>query len=317
MKNFSWAEPKTLEQASAAMKQGGVALAGGVDLLCMLKERLEEPSIVVSLKSLSGMRNIDSGKTLRIGSLVTAEAVEKDTNVRKRARVLAQAAAGMASPQIRNVGTVGGNLCQRPRCWYFRDKDVHCMKKGGDRCYSVNGRNEYHCIIGGDPCFIVHPSDFAPALIALNAAIKTNVRQMNLQEFFVLPEKNVRVENVLQPGEIVTELEMPADWLDVKTAYFKVRERQSFDWALASCAVALKMDGKKVAAARIVLGGVAPIPWRSEQAESELVGKEVTEALAQFAGRAALADALPLADNAYKVELAGNAVKIAIMSALE
>ena len=317
MNNFSWVEPKTIDQASDAMKDGGAALAGGIDLLCMIKEHLHEPVSVVNLKSIPAMRTIEFGKALKIGALVTAEAVEKDANIRKRARTLSQAAAVIASPQIRNVGTVGGNLCQRPRCWYFRDKDVNCLKKGGDKCYSVNGRNEYHCIIGGDPCFIVHPSDLAPALIALNASVKTNTRQLNLEKFFVVPEVNVRVENVLQPGEIITEVEVPFDWLDVKSSYFKVRERQSFDWALASCAVALKMDGKKVKEARVVLGGVAPVPWRSKEAEEELVGKEITEAVAQFAGRAALADALPLADNAYKVELAGNAVKIAILSAIE
>ncbi len=317
MNNFGWYEPKTIEQASAAMKSDGALMAGGIDLLCMLKERLIEPKRVVNLKSVSGMRTIENGKTIRIGALVTPETIEGDANLRKRATVLAEAASVVASPQIRNVGTLGGNLCQRPRCWYFRDKDVFCLKKGGDRCYSVDGSNEYHAILGGGPCFIVHPSDLAPALISLDATVKTNTRTIKIDEFFVLPEKNVHAENVLEPGEIITEVELPAEWLDAKSSYVKVRERPSFDWALTSCAVAFKMNGSKVSAARIAFGGVAPIPWRSKEAEEELVGKEISESTARTAGRAAMADALPLADNPYKVELAVNTLVMAALQAVQ
>lgn len=317
MKNFGYLAPKTINEATAALKQNGAALGGGVELLCLLKERLISPARIVNLKSLPGMRSIESGSAIKIGALVTADAIERDAAIRRRAKVLHEAASVIASPQIRNIGTLGGNLCQRPRCWYFRDKEVPCLKKGGEKCFAVDGRNEYHAILGGGPCFIVHPSDFAPALIALDAGITTNTREMKLEKFFVLPEVNVQVENVLAPGEIVTGVEIPSEWLDQKSSYCKSRERPSFDWALSSCAVVLKMNGNRVDKVRVVLGGVAPIPWRSVLAEEELVGKEINEATATTAGRAAMADALPLADNAYKVELSVNVVKVALLNAIK
>ena len=315
MNNFGWVEPKTISEASEAIKSGGAALSGGIELLCLLKENLIEPKNVVNLKSLSGMRSIETADGIKIGALVTIDEIAANKIVKQDYPVLAQAADSVASPQIRNIGTIGGNLCQRPRCWYFRDSEVNCLKKGGQACYAVAGNNEYHAILGGGPCYIVHPSDLAPALIALAATAVTNERRIPLEEFFVLPSENLLAENVLNPGEIVTGIEAPQASAGWKGAYYKARERTSFDWALSSCAVALKMSGGAVAEARVVLGGVAPIPWRSKEAEDVLTGSAVSVRTAEAAGKAAVQKAQPMADNAYKIKLSENVVKIAVMNA--
>jgi xanthine dehydrogenase YagS FAD-binding subunit len=213
------------------------------------------------------------------------------------------------------VGTLGGNLCQRPRCWYFRDPAVHCLKKGGPKCYAVGGDNEYHAILGGGPCYIVHPSDLAPALIVLEATVHTNQREMPVEQFFRLPSQRLDHETVLENGEIVTGVSFPSDRKAWKSYYYKMRERESFDWALSSCAVALKMNGNRIEDARVALGGVAPIPWRSKEAEAALRGKDLSEAVAEAAGRAAVAMAEPMSENKYKVPLTANVVKIAILEA--
>lgn len=313
MNNFVWVSPKNLEEASAAIKNDGAALGGGIELLCLLKDGLMEPARVVNLKSLPGMRSIEMGSPLKIGALVQLDAIANHEELKKKFSAFSQAAESVGSPQIRNVGTLGGNLCQRPRCWYFRDPEVRCLKKGGRICYAVNGNNEYHAVLGGGPCFIVHPSDLAPALIALNASVATNKRKLPLEKFFVLPQENVHAENVLEDGEIVTGVEVPNS--DHRSAYYKSRERKSFDWALASCAASLKMAGDAIADARIVLGGVAPIPWRSREAEDTLKGKTISEALAGAAGVAAMASASPMSENRYKLKLAENVVKIAVLMA--
>ncbi len=313
MNNFQWVEPKNIGEASTALKNGGAALGGGIELLCLLKDNLLEPARVVNLKSLPGMRSIETSGGLKIGALVSLDAIAKHRDIRDRYSAISQAAESVASPQIRNVGTLGGNLCQRPRCWYFRDSEVNCLKKGGTKCFAVNGDNEYHAILGGGPCYIVHPSDLAPALIALGATVTTNTRKMPLDKFFVLPSQDVHNESVLQSGEIVTGVELGAgDW---KSAYYKARERRSFDWALSSCAAALKMNGSTVSDARIILGGVAPVPWRSAEAENALKGKAISEAVAEAAAKEALAGAAPLSDNKYKVPLSESVIKIAVLRA--
>ncbi|MCH8273785.1 MAG: FAD binding domain-containing protein [Armatimonadetes bacterium] len=314
MNNFAWLEPKSVDEAAEALKQGGIALAGGIDLLTVLKERLVEPQQVVNLKSLPGMRSLEGRNGLRIGALVTLDRIAADEELGRNFAAVAQAAASVGSPQIRNVGTLGGNLCQRPRCWYFRDAEVHCLKKGGAACYAVAGNNEYHAIFGGGPCHIVHPSDVAPALIAFDAEVITNRRRMPLQEFFVLPSENVRAENVLEIGEIVTGVEAgmrPGTF----SAYVKMQERPSFDWALSGCAVVLQMNGGRVQDARIVLSGVAPIPWRSREAEAAVKGRAISEVTADDAGQAAVRAAQPMTDNRFKVKLTANAVKIALLKA--
>jgi len=315
MNNFAWVEPKTMEDASTALKGGGAALAGGIELLCLLKDSLLEPPSVVNLKSLPGMREIKTGNRVEIGALVRLVQIAEHSAIARDYRVLAQAAESVGSPQIRNVGTLGGNLCQRPRCWYFRDPAVHCLKKGGPKCYAVGGDNEYHAILGGGPCYIVHPSDLAPALIVLEATVHTNQREMPGEQFFRLPSQRLDHETVLENGEIVTGVSFPSDRKAWKSYYYKMRERESFDWALSSCAVALRMNGNRIEDARVALGGVAPIPWRSKEAEAALRGKDLSEAVADAAGRAAVAMAEPMSENKYKVPLTANVVKIAILEA--
>jgi xanthine dehydrogenase YagS FAD-binding subunit len=311
--NFKWVEPKSVQEASAALANNGAAIGGGVELLCLLKDNLIAPERVVNLKTISGLNTISGTDGLSIGALVTLDTIANHPVVKRNYPGLAQAAYSVGSPQIRNVGTLGGNLCQRPRCWYFRDSDVPCLKKGGRKCFSVAGNNEYHAILMGGPCFIVHPSDLAPALIALDATITTNKRKMLLDKFFILPQQNVHAENVLEPGEIVTGVDIPKGaW---QSAYFKARERQSFDWALSSCAVSLKMKGSIVEDARIVLGGVAPAPLRRQDAEASLKGKSISEESAEAAGKAAVKDADPMEFNEYKVPLTINVVKIAVLKA--
>lgn len=315
MNNFKWIQPRSVAEASAAIRAGGAPMGGGIELLCLLKERIIEPVSVVNLKSVSGMRSIETGNVLKIGALATVDSVAENASVKSSHAALAQAAEVVASPQIRNVGTVGGNLCQRPRCWYFRDPEIHCLKKGGQACFAVAGNNEYHAILGGGPCHIVHPSDLAPALMAFDSVVVTNERRIPIEQFFVLPKEDVSTETVLKKGEVVIGVETGAGWANAKSAYYKAKERPSFDWALASCAVALKMTAGKVTEARVVLGGVAPIPWRSKEAEAALVGKNVTESIAMDAGVAAMKNATPMSNNAYKVKLAANVVKIAVLQA--
>lgn len=317
MNNFAWVEPKSVAEASQALKQGGAALGGGIELLCLLKDSLITPPTVVNLKSVSGLSGIRIADGIEIGALVTLVQIAQHSEIVRSYRALAQAAESVGSPQIRNVGTLGGNLCQRPRCWYFRDPEVHCLKKGGAKCFAVGGDNEYHAILGGGPCYIVHPSDLAPALIALNAIVATNNREMPLEEFFRLPAQRLDHETVLEPGEIVTGVKVPAEMAGWKSYYYKARERESFDWALSSCAVALQMSGATVQEARIVLGGVAPIPWRSKEAEAAIRGKTLDESIADAAGRAAVAMAEPMSENRYKVALTRNVVKIALLEALK
>ncbi|MER3413646.1 MAG: molybdopterin dehydrogenase [Armatimonadota bacterium] len=317
MNNFVWFEPKSVAEASQAIKEGGALLSGGIELLCLLKDSLVTPSRVVNLKSVSGLNGIRVNGGLEIGALATLTQIAQHEQIRSSYRVLAQAAESVGSPQIRNVGTLGGNLCQRPRCWYFRDPEVHCLKKGGPKCFAVGGNNEYHAILAGGPCYIVHPSDLAPALIALNASVSTSDRKMPLEEFFRLPSQRMDHETVLEQGEIVTGVTVPADMAGSKSYYYKARERESFDWALSSCAVALRMNGATVQDARVVLGGVAPTPWRSKEAEAALRGKNLDESVAEAAGRAAVAMAEPMSENRYKVALTRNVVKIALLEALK
>jgi len=317
MNNFAWLEPKSVAEASQALKQGGAALGGGIELLCLLKDSLVTPASVVNLKSVSGLNGITANDGVEIGALATLTQIAQHERIRGSYRALAQAAESVGSPQLRNVGTLGGNLCQRPRCWYFRDPEVHCLKKGGAKCFAVGGDNEYHAILGGGPCYIVHPSDLAPALIALNASVSTNNRAMPLEEFFRLPAQRMDSETVLEQGEIVTGVKVPAEMAGWKSYYYKARERESFDWALSSCAVALRTSGSSVQEARVVLGGVAPIPWRSKEAEAALRGKTLDESVAEAAGRAAVAMAEPMSENRYKVALTRNVVKIALLEALK
>jgi xanthine dehydrogenase YagS FAD-binding subunit len=280
----------------------------------------------VNLKGLKGLDAIepDAGGGLKIGALVKLHALATEPLVRTNYPALADSAGEAATPQIRNLATVGGNLLQRPRCWYFRNPDVNCLKKGGDRCYAVGGLNRYHAILGGGPSFIVHPSNLAPALIAHGASVtlagSAGTRTVELEQFFALPKADPLRENVLAASEVMTEIIIPAPPANTRSIYLEAREKQSFDWPLVSVAVTLVVDRARVVrAARIVMGAVAPIPWRVPLAEQMLVGARVDpimlHELATRVADAALAGAAPLAENGYKVPVAKVLVRRAIMRA--
>jgi xanthine dehydrogenase YagS FAD-binding subunit len=259
-------------------------------------------------------------KGLTIGALITLTELEEHQPTRKNIPGLVEAAHSIATPQIRNLGTVAGNLCQRPRCWYFRLEEVTCLKKGGDTCYSFTGENKYNAVLGGGPSYIVHPSDLAPMLVALGAQLNVTGSQgkrvIPLDKFFTLPsEGNLRRENVLKNDDIITEIFVPASPLTARSTYLKFKERDSLDFAMSAVAVALQMNGKTVKDVRIVLGGVAPIPWRVPDAEKFVIGKELTNDVLQEAGKIALARAEPLENNGYKIPLTQTLVRRALAKA--
>lgn len=306
--NFAYSRPTSVEQAVKQVAAGGVIHAGGTDLLGCLRDRVCTADTLVSLQSLDQLRGIQlSNAGLRVGALTTLTEVAEHPVVGRRYAALAQAAAAAASPQLRNQGTIGGNLGQRPRCWYFRG-DFNCLRKGGEICYAVNGENEFHCILGGSGCYIVHPSDTAPALVALDAQAHIvgprGRRVVPLDSFFVLPAQNPTQETVLQPGEILTELMVPSLADGARSSYRKVRARSSWDFALAGVALAMKLtDSGVVDWVRVVLSGVAPIPWRARDAENALVGQRLDDSAIQQATVACVKGAEPLSQNAYKIDL--------------
>jgi len=316
---FSYVRAGSEEEALKHLQTPGSAVhAGGTDLLGCLRDGVFAVDKVVSLSRLDGLRGIRPLRdgSLRIGAMTSIAELAANETVRKSHPGLAQAASDVASPQLRNQGTVGGNLCQRPRCWYFRG-DFHCAKKGGAMCYSVDGENRYHAILGGGPCYIVHPSDTAPMLQALGASVRLagpdGERTVRLEEFFQLPSDNLEGENVLGPGELVAEVLVPPA-SGTRSAYRKVRERGSWDFALASVALALRFEGERVSAAGVVLGGVAPVPWRAVAAEKALAGQPLNPATAKAAAEAAVEGAEPLAQNGYKVALVRGIVEESLLA---
>ena len=326
MKAFEWTNPATVNEAVKMLSTPSATdideaprpIAGGQDLLTTMKDYTSRPARLVNLKSIPGMNRITvTARGLTIGALVTLTELEEHAGVRKSYPGLAEAAHSIATPQIRNLGTVGGNLCQRPRCWYFRLEEVICLKKGGSECYAATGENKYNAIFGGGPSYIVHPSDLAPMLLALGATVTVTgaagKRVIPLDKFFTLPsEGNIRRENVLKNDDIITQIFVPASPLAARSTYLKFKERESLDFALASAAVAVRMTGRTFRDARIVLGGVAPIPWRVPAAEKFLIGKALTPDVLAEAAKIALADAEPLEKNAYKVPLTQTLVRRAL-----
>jgi xanthine dehydrogenase YagS FAD-binding subunit len=322
--SFELHNPTTLPQAIALLDATDVnnrhirILAGGQDLLTEMKDRLVEPTLVVNIKHIPNLDKLtyDPQKGLQIGALVKVAEVAESSEVHAHFPALAMAAGSVASPQIRHIGTMGGNLCQRPRCWYYRNENIVCLKKGGDRCYASVGENKYNAILGGGPSWIVHPSDTATALVALGASVTIagpkGMRTVPLEKFFILPSVDVRHENVLKPNEIVTSILVPNSPVAARSAYLKFRERSSMDWAMSAAAVALHLADGKVTEARIVLGGVAPIPWRVPKAEAALKGKSPDGPTLQAVAEAALDGALALEHNGYKIPLTKTLVRRAI-----
>jgi xanthine dehydrogenase YagS FAD-binding subunit len=331
MKAFEWANPTTIGEAVQLLKSASAGsdldeaarpIAGGQDLLTTMKDYTTRPSRVVNLKSVRGLDLIQgNAKTgLTIGALVTLTQLEEHPLVRASFPGLAEAAHSVATPQIRNLGTVGGNLCQRPRCWYFRLEEVICLKKGGSECYAAKGENKYNAILGGGPSYIVHPSDLAPMLVALGASVSVfgadGRRVIPLDKFFTLPNENIRRENVLRNDEIIMHIQVPASPVAARSTYLKFKERESMDFAMASVAAAVHLGGNKtVTQVRLVLGGVAPIPWRTLEAEQFLLGKTLSADVLAEAARLALKGAQPLEKNGYKVPLAQTLVRRALAKA--
>ncbi len=325
MDKFSYVNATSLKQVTSLLSDSGwgevMMIAGGTDLLSELKEYIETPKTLINLKTLPGMDSISADASgLKIGALATVADIAMHPTIQHHYTVLAQAASSVATPQIRNVGTLGGNLCQRPRCWYYRDETVNCLKKGGDICYAVEGLSKYHAIFGGDPVYIVHPSDIAPALIALNASITITgpegEKTLKVEEFFTLPAVNAFRENVLKPNEIVVEVHVPNPKPNTKSLYLKAREKGAPDFALASVAGVFEMNGRTCQTANIVLGGVAPAPWRSTDAETALTGKMIDNSVSMKAGEEAVQNAQPMNDNEYKVTLTQNLISRAAMMAV-
>ncbi|HVS82016.1 MAG TPA: xanthine dehydrogenase family protein subunit M [Pyrinomonadaceae bacterium] len=332
MKAFEWMSPNTVAEAVSALKSAPAPddaddaarpIAGGQDLLTTMKDYITRPTRVVNLKGIRGLdRIVEDGKGgLRIGALVTLAQLEEHPVVRRNFPGLSEAAHSVATTQIRNLGTVGGNLCQRPRCWYFRLEDVVCLKKGGSECYAATGENKYHAILGGGPSYIVHPSDLAPMLVALGGSVSVvgpdGKRNVQLEKFFTLPaDGNLRRENVLKNDEIITEIHVPASRFAAHSTYLKFKERDSMDFAIAAVAAAVAMGANKtISEARLVLGGVAPIPWRVPKAEASLIGKTMSGEVLMNAAKIALAGAKPLEKNAYKIPLTQTLVRRALAKA--
>jgi xanthine dehydrogenase YagS FAD-binding subunit len=315
-------EPEAIASLSTERNRF-LPIAGGTDLLGLMKDFIVSPERLVNVKNLdSAITVVDGG--LRIGAAARLIEVVEHVTVRRLYPALWSAAERVGTPPIRHQGTVGGNIMQRPRCWYFRNEEFSCLKKGGSRCHAVEGENKYHAIFGDGPCHIVHPSSLAVPIVAYGGRFRivgpSGVREIEAGDFFQLPNVNLYGETVLQPNELLTHVVLPAPSAVltgrvVRSASYEVRFRQSFDWPLATAAVNLGLDGNSVRAARVVMGAVAPVPWRVPAAERALVGRTLSEATAMDAALAAVAGARSLSANAYKIQLARTAVKRAVLLA--
>ncbi|HEY7155126.1 MAG TPA: xanthine dehydrogenase family protein subunit M [Gemmataceae bacterium] len=325
MKNFAYYRPSSAEEAVGLLDNmwgSSELLAGGTDLLDLQKEYIAQPDKVVSLRDVArrGIQVLEKlPPNFIIGAGTTLADIAANSDLRRFCPALTTAAGDIGGPQIRNMGTLGGNLCQRNRCWYFRDEHVHCLLKGGDTCFAIDGENRYHAIFTqGHKCVIVSPSTLAPALIALGASAEVmgpkGKRTLKLADFFRAPNSATEREHVLAPNEMVLSVTIEAP-RQPHNASYEVRHKQSYDWPLVQAAVAFKYDDKKATDVRIVLGHVAPTPHVAASAAKALEGKEVTEATASAAGEAASEGAKPLAQNAYKVKLVAVAVKRALLTA--
>ncbi len=307
---FSYVRPDTLKDTVKHLNEKKTAIhAGGTDLIGCLRDGIMQVDKIVSLGALSDLHGIretpDGG--LVIGALTTITEVAENPLVKQKYPGLSQGASEVASPQLRNQGTIGGNLCQKPRCWYYRG-EFHCLRKGGNTCYALDGEHQFHAIFGHDNiCVITHPSDTAPPLAALSA--KLNIfgpegsRTIPVENFYLLPVENPEAETVLQPGEVITHIVLPAPAENLRSSYRKVRARRSWDFALAGLALALEIEDDTVTSSRVYLSGAAPVPWRSRPVEEAVTGRPLDAATIQKAARAVVKDANPLPDNTYKMDL--------------
>jgi xanthine dehydrogenase YagS FAD-binding subunit len=323
VKRFNHLNAYTIDEASALLESYGdraCIIAGGTDVLGKMKDLIlpKYPEALINLKTIPDMDCIkESHGAVSIGALTTLAVIAENTTIKKNFSALADAAGKTASPNIRTMGTLGGNICQDIRCWYYRNQlnRFNCLRKGGGRCYAIKGDNRFHSIFGGSVsggCFAVHQSDTAPALVALNATIKTNRRSIEAEKFFEVKFTNT---TVLDQGEIITSIELPALNKDSSSAFLKYALRKSIDFPIVNCAVMLSKSGTNLTSARICLNAVAVVPRRVEASEKLIIGKAMTPALAEEAGAAAVADAKPMEHNDYMVQAARTLVKRAILAA--
>ena len=336
MKRFAFIHARSIAEATAAASttvaeamiaqsspsHAFILKAGGIDILDLMKEGLQ-PQGLIDLREVPDLDRVtDMGVSgLRLGPLLTLARLAEDPIVRERYSAVADAAGASASPQIRNVATLGGNLLQRPRCWYFRSSDFHCLRKGGDHCFAIAGENQYHALFDNQKCAIVHPSTIATALVALGAVVElTNargeIRTMLLEEFLISSTTDVHRENDLQPHELLSAVQLPLLSETTRSIHVKQGEKDSFDWPLAEVAVVLDFanDGRCRRAA-VVLGAAAPVPHRASAAEAFLTETRIDEPIAREAAKLALDGAMPLAQNAYKIPLFETLTRRAILAA--
>jgi len=313
----SIAEAVAAASEAAATGREFAFSGGGTDLLQQIKDGTNKADVIINLRAVRDARavSVSTTETL-IGGLITLTDLAGHAALSDQWAVLREAAASVGTPQIRNVATLAGNVTQRPWCWYYRN-GFHCFKAGGTQCFSVNGENQQHAIFGGGPSFIVHPSDLAPALVALNAAFEVTgpggQRRMSAADFFVLPNQNPARENALVATEILTGVRMPTPAAGVVSTYLKITDREAWTHAEVSVAVVLHVDGDRIRTAGVVLGGVAPIPWRLTEVEHFLSGTSLSAAVAGQAGALAIANARPLAKNGHKLPMTSAAVERALM----
>jgi len=309
MNNFEYALPTEIKDVFRYLdKDQAIIKAGGVDIIDLLKEELITPRRIVHIRSIPDLLGIkeDAKNGLLLGPNITLTDLSENQLILTSYRALAQAAVNIATPQIRNLASLGGNLCQRPRCWYFRNVEFPCSRKGGTTCFSLDGENQYHAIFGNnDGCAIVHPSGMAVALLSLNARVKIEnakeKREVSLENFFVTPAQDITRENILKQGELITEINIPIIMKKYKSFYYKQKEKQAFDWSIADVAVALLLNDNRCQDARIVLGAAAPVPWRVPAAEDVLKGVPVDKSSARKAAEIAMQNAEPLELNKYKI----------------
>jgi len=320
MSLFSYAKPRALGEALKLLKNGTAAIAGGTDLIGLIRNGLATPSALVDLTGIEGLRgwSREKGKGLRIGALTPLSELETSPQLRKLAPIIVESLRDAATPQLRNMGTVGGNLLQRNRCWYFRDEAVPCWLKGGTRCFAAEGENRYHAIIGAAECVMVAPSDLAPALIALDAEVELvsslGRRSVKLANFYITPSGRQRKEHAIRKGELITSVRVPESAIERRGTFLKSMDRKAWSFALVSVAASAKITGGKAHDVRVVLGGVAPSPWLVPAAHKQLEGSALDDNSCLAAADLILAGAEPLRDNGYKVTLARELIRRALRS---
>ncbi|MEL7004599.1 MAG: FAD binding domain-containing protein [Bacteroidota bacterium] len=331
MNKFSWYDATTVNEAqkeasttvsdmvSGKSKQGAIIKSGGIDVMDLMKEGLITPEKVVNVRNIPGLDKVEynAKKGLKIGANVTLAEIESNEDIKTNYLALNLAAAKAATPQLRNMSTIAGNLAQRTRCWYFRSIDHECLRKGGSTCFAKNGENEYHAVLNNGTCASVHASSVATALMAFDAEVEVTdqegkTKNIAITDFFVTPYTNANTENVLKPGDIITSITLPPVNNKMKSYYIKQGARQSYDWALADVAVVLELSGKKCKSAKIALGAASPVPLRAKEAEEILMNSGISESSALSAAEATMAKATPLEKNAYKVAIFKTIVQRAI-----